>query len=540
MLDVRYHWLISRSFSHPDPVPVAEANSLADIVPRAAAIAPEMVALVGEGIELTWRQVERRTALLAAALLSSGVVQGDRVAVARRKSPESFVAVHAILRAGAVVVPIDPLSPPAMARQVLDDAHVRAVLGDAQTIAALDPWAAVEHEIIVMTTDFLDDDRVVRWPETDSNISADPLPSVHPDDVSYIIYTSGSTGRPKGIVHTHRSALAYATRAVTEYRIGPDDRLAGMNPLHFDMSTLELYAAPLAVCAVVVMAETDLQFPAGLTQRSAEHGVTIWYTVPFLLRSVLERGGLDRRPLPALRSVLYGGEPFPGGALRQLMNRLPGVGFINVYGPAEVNACTHHHLTDASEVGDDVPIGRPWAGVDIRVVDEVGRDVACGDQGELWVSAPTVMQRYWGLDELSAGRLTHRDDGPDWYATGDVVVEDEDGVLWFRGRRDHQVKVRGVRIELEGIESVLTNAPGVLHAVAGPIGPPGNASHVVAAVVLQEGAANDMAPIRRWCRERLPSIAVPRTIEARPDMPTTASGKIDRRLVRAELRDTDS
>ncbi len=108
------------------------------------------------------------------------------------------------------------------------------------------------------------------------------LPTVDVDDVAYLIYTSGSTGRPKGIVHTHRSGMAYAERAVAEYRLGPEHRLAGMNPLHFDMSTLELYAAPHAGCTIVVMSESDLQFPAGLTERSAEHHVTIWYSVPFL------------------------------------------------------------------------------------------------------------------------------------------------------------------------------------------------------------------------------------------------------------------
>ena len=147
-----------------------------------------------------------------------------------------------------------------------------------------------------------------------------------------------------------------------------------MNPLHFDMSTLELYAAPLAGCTIVVMSESDLQFPAGLTERSAEHRVSIWYSVPFLLRGVVARGGLDRRPLPALRSVLYGGEPYPAGALRELMVALPGVSVTNVYGPAEVNACSHHHIDHPNEIDADIPIGRPWDGVEFRVIDEDGRD----------------------------------------------------------------------------------------------------------------------------------------------------------------------
>jgi amino acid adenylation domain-containing protein len=513
---------------------------LAGLVPRAAAARPDAVALVGFDTQRTWSEVDERTASLASTLLDAGVRPGDRVAVARRKGPESFEAVHGILRAGGVVVPIDPVAPASAARQVIRDAEVRAVVGDARTVNALDPWTAVDDLAVAIVDGAPDDPRVVPWNTAVGRPSGVALPSVAGDDVAYIIYTSGSTGRSKGIVHTHHSAMAYATRAVAEYGLTTTDRLAGMNPLHFDMSTLELYAAPLAGATVVVMAEAHLQFPASFTERSVEHGVTIWYTVPFLLRSVVERGGLDRRALPTLRAVLYGGEPYPGGSLRRLMAALPGVHVVNVYGPAEVNACTHHHLDRPSEVGEEVPIGRPWAGAEVRVVGEDGLDVTPGEPGELWVSTPTVMRGYWRLDDLSRARMHRRAGAPDWYATGDVVVEDDQGVLWFRGRRDHQVKVRGVRLELEAIESVLTDAPDVVHAVAAASGPPGEASHIVAAVVLRDAATPDPASLREWCGKRLPSVAVPRSFAFRPDLPSTASGKIDRAAVRTALQDIDA
>jgi amino acid adenylation domain-containing protein len=514
-------------------------STLAALVPRAASARPDAVALVGFDTQRTWAEVEARTASLAATLLDAGLRPGDRVAVARRKGPESFEAVHGILRAGAVVVPIDPLAPAGAARLVLRDAAVRAVVGDARTVTALDPWSAVDDLVVAIVDGADDDRRVVSWNTAVGRAPGAALPAVAGDDIAYLIYTSGSTGRSKGIVHTHDSAMAYSSRAVAEYGLTAADRIAGMSPLHFDMSTLELYAAPLAGATVVVMAEAHLQFPASFTARSADHGVTIWYTVPFLLRSVVERGGLDRRALPTLRAVLYGGEPYPGGSLRGLMTALPGVHIVNVYGPAEVNACTHHHLDHPSEVGDDVPIGRPWAGADIRVVGDNGLDVGPGEPGELWVSTPTVMRGYWHLDDLTRARLHRRAGAPDWYATGDVVVQDDDGVLWFRGRRDHQVKVRGVRLELEAIESVLTDAPGVVHAVAAASGPPGEASHIVAAVVLSSTATPDPALLRHWCGERLPPVAVPRSFTFHPDLPSTASGKIDRAMVRTALQETD-
>lgn len=514
---------------------------MADLIPAAAdGAAADAEALVGLDRSLTWRELDERTAALAGTLAAAGIGPGDRVAIARRKGHESFVAVHGVLRSGAAYVPIDPLAPPAMMRQVLADADVAGVIGDAATIEALEPWHAGDRARLVVATGSPIVDPAVAtvwsWKDAIAPERIGDLPPVGPDTVAYIIFTSGSTGRPKGIVHTHRSALAYATRAVAEYALGSQDRVAGMNPLHFDMSTLELFAAPLAGAAVVVMSEPHLQFPAAFTQRSAEHDVTVWYGVPFLLRGVVERGGLDRIALPQLRTILYGGEPYPGAHVRRLMEAVPGVPVVNVYGPAEVNACTHQHLADASSVGDEVPIGRPWEGAVVRVVDDDGNDAPPGSPGELWVSTPTVMRGYWRLADLTAARLHPSEHGPPWYATGDVVVLDHDGCLWFRGRRDHQVKVRGVRLELEAVETVLNDAPGVVHAVVGPLGPAGEASHLVAAVVLREGIDPDDRALRRWCADRLPAVAVPRTIEFLPTLPTTGSGKIDRATVRERLQ----
>ena len=149
------------------------------------------------------------------------------------------------------------------------------------------------------------------------------------------------------------------------------------------------------------------------------------------------------------------------------------------------------------------------------------------------------MSEYWGLEELTAEKLQQRPDGPPWYATGDIVTTDHEGILWFQGRSDHQVKVRGVRLELEAIERVLSEAPSVMHAVVGPFGPPGDASHLVAAVVYREGTTPDPAALRHRCIENLPSIAVPRKISAWVDMPTTGSGKLDRRAVREALRSSE-
>ena len=534
------------------PALTSTMTTLATLLTDAARVDPDTEALVGLSRRYTWREYDRAAANVAAHLLTAGVGRGDRVAVGFSKDARSFVAIHGCLRIGAIVVPLDPMSPPMAARSVLTDADVAAVFVDARRCEQLDPWSidglalrtlvTAQPSTDPRTTAF---DDVADRAHPDALAALEQLPPVAADDPAYIIFTSGSTGRSKGIVHTHASAMAYAARAVESRRLTPADRIAGMSPLHFDMSTLELYAAPLARCAVVVVGEAHLRFPASFTSRSQDERVSVWYFVPSFFRLVTERGALDQRDLSALRLVMYGGEPYAVGALAELAAAVPNAVIENIYGPAEVNECTSHVVTPATLQGDDVPVGLPWHGVDLRVVDELDGDgddrfvdVADGEPGELWVSAPTVMTGYWRRPDLDARSLVLRPGGFPWYRTGDVVVRDPDGTVWFRGRRDHQVKVRGIRLELEAVEAVLTDAPDVVHAVAVPVGDAGEAAHVAAVVVLRDGAALDEAALRAFCTSRLPAVGVPKEFRVVDRLPFTATGKLDRRHVREHFADT--
>lgn len=527
--------MIGRQVTSPGLVGV---HDLASLVPNAAIDWPDDPAIVGETERLTWIDVERRTRRLAGRLIDQGVVRGDRVAVARTKGSQSLEAVHAILRAGAAVVPVDPSAPPSVAREIISDADVSAVIGDVATIAPIDPWSVVDDLRCVVATGRSDDDRIIPWDAAITEEYPGDLPTVDPEDVAYLIYTSGSTGPPKGIVHTHRSGRNWADMAVATYGLRHDDRVAGMCPLHFDMATMELYAAPLVGACVVVMGDALMRlFLAEFTERCEQEQVSVWYTVPFFLRQLSERGVLDRRDLSRLRLVMYGGEPYPTEALRDLMQAIPHAEFWNVYGPAEVNGCSNHLVREPLSEGLPTAIGRPWAAAEMRIVDDSGDDVPDGVAGELVVSATTAMREYWRRPDLTAERLTPRRDGPPWYATGDIVERDTAGVLWFHGRRDHQVKVRGVRLELEAIEATLTDAPGVAHAVACAVGPAGNATSIAAAVVALDAETFDADAARQWCSERLPAVAVPVQIQVESEFPSTATGKIDRMAVRNLLAD---
>ena len=362
--------------------------------------------------------------------------------------------------------------------------------------------------------------------------AADPAPAActDPDAPAYIIYTSGSTGQPKGIVQTHASALAYASAAAAEYELRADDCFANIAPLHFDQSTFELYAAPLVGGRVLVVPDPVLRFPASVTELVERERVTIWYSVPYLLEQLTIRGALPDRDLSSLRWVLFGGESYPHLALAELMHLLPNASFSNVYGPAEVNQCTAYEV-GSPPVGP-VPIGTAWSAARIRLAepDDLERDVQPGGTGVVVVSSPTMMQGYWNRPEQTEATMLTDDAGVRWYVTGDLGRADEHGVVTFLGRVDHQVKVRGYRIELEAIDAALREAPGVAAATVVVERPAEGDDRLIALVELSETDRPDdiVAGITEALRRRLPRYAVPSEIRATPALPRTSSGKVDR------------
>jgi amino acid adenylation domain-containing protein len=364
-------------------------------------------------------------------------------------------------------------------------------------------------------------------------------------DPAYIIYTSGSTGRPKGIVHTHASAIAYAVTAAKTYDLTSADRLANVAPLHFDQSTFELYAGPVAGAAVLVIPEPILRFPASLSALLEAERITVWYSVPYLLAQLSTRGVLAERDLGTIRWVLFGGESFPPGQLADLMGQLPLARFSNVYGPAEVNQCTIHNLSTPPSADAAVPIGRPWPGARVAVVDpeDVLVDVVPGSPGELLVQTSTMMAGYWNRPDLSAASIVERTSatggGRRWYRTGDLVVERPDGNLEFLGRIDNQIKLRGHRIELEAIDAVLADIAELQMAtvVVRRSQQSGAAEDRLIAIVVPEPTLVDGSPeqlaameavVMSTLRERLPRYAVPTELLVVSSLPRTGSGKVDR------------
>ncbi|MEO1064382.1 MAG: amino acid adenylation domain-containing protein [Actinomycetota bacterium] len=497
------------------------------------AVDPDAEAVTDGRHSLTGAQLVDRCARFGALLADAGVRPGDRVGVHLHCSTAAMVAVHGTLRAGGVVVPLDPDAPGPHLGGLIERCDVGVVATEAPT-ARLAPLADAGVTTFV-GGGAVDGARTVPWDALDA-VGPSPPADLSEDDPAYIIWTSGSTGRPKGIVHTHRSARRYAELTVDTYDLGPGDRIASSAPLHFDQSTFDLYAGPAAGATTVMIPAPVLRFPASVTQVLADERITAWYSVPSLLVQLHRRGALDERDLGALRWVLFGGEVYPAGQLAAMMELLPDARFSNVYGPAEVNQCTYHHL-DAPPAADEiVPIGEAWDDTELLVVDRDGRPTAHAP-GELLVRTATAMRGYWDDPATThAAFRTVDGHGDRWYATGDLVERRDDGALVFLGRRDHQVKIRGHRVELEAVESVLLDQAGVTEAAVLPERHD-DGDRLVGLVV--GDARLEGRTLVGALRGLLPGYAVPARIVRVDHLPRTSTAKIDRSAASALLRELD-
>jgi len=459
-------------------------------------------AVIDDGVAISYADLAQRAYAQMLHLQDIGLTPGSRVAVIARKSPTVIAVFLGAARAGITYAPLDAQASPSYWKMVLEDLEISHVLSDVPDLTEKLNTVRV-HAINVEIPP--DAHGVEQW-------ASRPPAKRSPDDEACILTTSGSTGRPKGVLLSQRNALAFVDWAAHETDLGPNDTLLSVAPFHFDLSVFDIYGGLSRGARIVLAPSTATTFPGQLVEAIEMHQVTVLYTVPTVLRILLEIGAFAEGAGKSLRAIIYAGEPFAPRPLAELMRALPHAEVFNFFGPTETNVCLAHRFEAPPDPAQEIPIGLPASDATITLVDGAGEEVAKGDIGEIYVDGPTVMKGYVGADGFVPAERP--------YPTGDFAQQNADGTYYFRGRRDQQVKVRGVRIELGAVENALLQADGVQEAVAMAAG-----NELVAFVAGDR--ALDTRALKTVCAKSLSSGAVPQRIVALPTMPRLSNGKLD-------------
>jgi len=480
---------------------------------------PGAIALQDGQDEITYAELERRANQLAHHLRRRGVGPGARIGIVLMRSALTYVALLGVTKSGATFVPIDPASPVDRIAYIVEDAALDLLISSTGLATGLAELPCDLLPIDGAAEEIAGEPSYRVGEAAEGDVLAFPD---HPHDPTecYVIYTSGSSGRPKGVVISQRSICNFISVVTDVYDVRSTDRVYQGMTISFDFSIEEIWPTFAAGATLVVGPTDSRRLGAELADFLDQARVTVFYCVPTLLATIT-------RDLPLVRSLMVGGEACPAGLVDRWSR--PGRRMLNTYGPTESTVtATWGEL----HPGRPVTIGRPLPTYSVVILDEGRHRVPDGGVGEICVGGPGVALRYLNMPEKTAERFLDYD-GERIYRTGDLGRIDGNGEIHYLGRADDEVKIRGHRVDLGEIESLLLDDPEVESAVAATMAVSG-VDELVAYVTRQAVAqpTEDAELILRLgdrLRDRVPDYMIPGYLEVLLELPTMVSGKVDRR-----------
>ncbi|BBB01930.1 putative non-ribosomal peptide synthetase [Actinacidiphila reveromycinica] len=497
---------------------------------RQAARHPEHIAVTTAEGDLTYGRLDAWSRAVADALTRRGVGPGDRVAVRLPRSAALVAALLGVLRTGAAYVPLDPAQPAGRQRRITDAAQPAALLvpegddapGPGTPVVSVPPLAAAP-------------------PAAGGTAGTGPLPAPDraggqdgPDAPAYVLFTSGSTGQPKGVEVRHTNVVRLFDTTRTLFAFGDRDVWLNAHNFGFDASVWEVYGALLHGGRLVIPDTATLRDPDALTGLVAREGVTMLALSPTAFEGFRDSAVAAGLRMPALRHLVLCAEALALGSLARWYEHLGDTPtrVCNMYGITETTVhSTHLPLTPADVRDPRRRIGRPLPDTALHVLDAQGRPVPFGVPGEICVGGPGVSGGYLrppedGRDPFLPDPFSARP-GARMYRSGDKGRRLADGSVEYLGRFDHQVKIRGHRVELGEVEAAFLTLPGIRSARAWTVRRPGRPAVIAVAVVPAGDARPDTAQLRARAAERLPAYMVPAAVVAVPALPRTPNGKLD-------------
>jgi amino acid adenylation domain-containing protein len=520
--------LVASWATHPADPPATDL--VTQLFELQASRNPDVPAVVCGDQTLTYAALDQRSSALAQRLRKRGVGPEARVGLCVTQSIEMIVGILGILKAGGAYVPLDPDLPPKRLEFLLADAEIELVLTQ---VHRQDRFPGRDHRVVLLDAPDGQDTNghASSWP-----VQNEATALLSGENLAYVIYTSGSTGAPKGVMVTHRN-LAYSTDARLQYYREPMSAFLLLSPVIFDSSVAGIFGTLCRGATLVIPPVGGERDPEMLVQLINEHKVSHLLCIPSLYQVLLDE--LAARGHGSLRVAIVAGEPCRPALARRHYAALPDTALVNEYGPTEATVWCSAHRCMPRESGAIIPIGRPIPHARLYVLDAGGQPTPVDVVGELHVGGPCVARGYLNRPELTAERFSvdpfHDAAGSRLYRTGDLARWLSDGVLEFRGRIDDQVKVRGRRIELGEVESVLLRHPEVRDAVVVAREDVPGAVRLVAYLVANLDAGHFPGNIewRRWTRSRLPDSMVPSAFVVVDRLPRLPNGKVDRKALPA-------
>ncbi|MFE6862343.1 amino acid adenylation domain-containing protein [Nocardia sp. NPDC057668] len=505
-----------------------ESCNVAELFVLQASASPDLVAVVEGEHTCTYGELLSAVEHLADYLVHRGVGPEVIVGCYMERSLASVVGVLAILRAGGAYLLLDAQQPPVRLRHMTQDANPLLVLTETNAPEVLDDIECVALQQILHQP---------RYPSARTS-------TVGPDVLAYIAFTSGSTGRPKGVLITNSALRNHAQWFSRQFALKPGDRIPLMASLVFDVVAEEIFPALISGCTLIVSRNLDDVHELG--HEITARGYTVLNLPAPLWHRWVDHLHEHHQPLPrSVRLLVVGSDKILSATFLRwkAVVGADNAQWVAAYGTTESTITTACYFTawqDDLSNEPVMPIGTAVAGAEIYVVDEAGAPAAPNQVGELCIAGPGLARGYHRLPEQTARqfcRLHHDGErGPRVYKTGDLAVRRADGVLVWKGRRDNQIKVNGLRIELNEIEEILLRCPAVREAVVVRAHSAGADGILVAYLVPDHGQLLDASAVAAYLHTRLPVLMTPARLEILPSLPIGATGKIDRKALETRAK----
>jgi amino acid adenylation domain-containing protein len=494
-------------------IPTQIFRSVSDRILEARGANPSSIALSFGRQQLTYEELDRRSDLFSRHLIQLGVAVGEAVAICMERSFDWIVVALGVMRAGAAYVPLDPTWPDARLQAALTDSGTRVLVARTSMLERL------QLDLLGVDT-VRDAAAIASAPESERRI-------LDSRSLAYIIYTSGTTGVPKGVEITHANLDHLIRWHQGAFNPTGQDRASHLAGLGFDAAVWEIWPNLSAGANVCLASETLRTSPELLQNWLIREQVTIAF-VPTILASRLIQ--MKWPTTVALRFLLTGGDALLNGPTSQLPFEV-----VNNYGPTECTVVATSTAIKAGSVGIP-PIGHPIAGANIYLLDEIGRQVPMGNEGEIYIGGngvghgyrklPEMTQEYFLSDSIAGSS------GSRMYRTGDRGIQREDGQIEFRGRHDRQAKIRGYRVELDEIGSVLSGHEAIEFATAIIRPSHGSEDQLIAYVLLKDAqAAVGSQELQEYLLRSLPDYMIPSVFVRLRSLPISPSGKIDLKML---------